>query len=189
MPLPMPPSCLWVGIRASGGAGFCEKNEERNRPGHDGGGARRPPIAGIPASIIGSVEPKLAAPELVVPLRPRQQPTSGGVEREWPATRQEASMDGDSPNRNRDLVAGDRRHGFQKELRTGGAGSRGKVSSVATESGGNERRARRNEHPTLNTTPGDGGQTIDSKRHARGEVEAQIKCNDRVRNNDYDRDN
>jgi hypothetical protein len=103
--------------------------------------------------------------------------------------RQEASMDGDSANRNRDLVAGDRCHGFQEELRIRGAGSRGKVSSVATEFGGNERRARRNEHPRLNTAPGNGGQTIDSKRHARGEVESQIECNDRVCNNDYDGDN
>lgn len=97
-----------------------------------------------------------------MPLRPGHEWTSSGVEQEWPAMRQEASVDGDSANRNRDLVAGDARHGFQKQFRIGRAGSRGKVSSAATEFGGDERRARRDEHTTLNTTLRSGDETIDS---------------------------
>lgn len=42
----------------------------------------RPPIAGIPASVVVGVQPKLAGPKPVVPPRPREQPAPGGVERE-----------------------------------------------------------------------------------------------------------
>lgn len=102
--------------------------------------------------------------------------------------RQEVSIGRDSVGRNPDHVASDGGDDFQEQLGIGRARSWGEVSAAVPEVGGISRRARRDEHAPLNIGLRNRSQTIDSERHARRDIEAQIEYNDRVCNDDDNRD-
>lgn len=150
-----------------------ESNKERNCQGNDARSGCWPPVAGVPATAVWSVEPNLAFSQAVGPGRPRHQSASGSIIRKSPAMRQRAAVNRNAARRDKDLVASDRRHNLQQQLRVGRTGSSSEIAALPPKFFRPCASAGSNEHAAFYGVGRQRRQRVDTNWHAGRKIDPQ----------------